>query len=244
MQTRGPDMSTPRSDPALSSVLDAYSIRIMLSLVASLGLLLALARLPVRSSTQRMGWSTQPSDDRILLSEIDTERAPDESSPEGLEEQAPPATELQFPRPDAAAQSTSPEAPAAGSSGDTEGPDPTLNEARSVATLGTADRHPQIVGGMGSLYLHINYPAEAQRQGIEGQLTLKFTVRRDGDVSDIAIAESLHPLCDSAAVDGLRSVDFVPARHNGEAIPIRMELPVRFQLRAMSSSREPPHPDR
>lgn len=237
-------MSAPRSNSVFSSVLDAYSIRIMLSLVASLGLLLALARLPVQSSTQRVGWSTQSPDDRILLSEIDSERTPEESSPEGPE-QAPPATKLQFPRPEEAAQSTSPEAPAAGSSsGDTEAPDAPPNEARSVTTLGTADQRPQIVGGAGSLYLHINYPAEARRQGVEGRLILKFTVRRDGDVSDIAIAESLHPLCDSAAVDGLRSVDFVPARHNGEAIPIRMELPVRFQLRAMSSSREPPHPNR
>jgi TonB family protein len=97
---------------------------------------------------------------------------------------------------------------------------------------------------VGSLYLHVDHPAEAQKQGIEGRLKLKFTVRRDGDVSNIAIAESLHPLCDSAAVDGLRSVNFVPANHNGRAIPVRMELPVRFQLRAMSSSRKTPDPDR
>ncbi|MFB6279162.1 MAG: TonB family protein [Salinibacter sp.] len=237
-------MSAPRSDSVFSSILDAYSIRIMLSLVASLGLLLALVRLPVQSSTQRVGWSTQSPGDRILLSEIDSERAPDESAPEGPE-QAPPATKLQFPRPEEAARSTSPEAPAAGSSsGDTEDPATTPNEAHSVATLGTADRRPQIVGGAGSLYLHIDYPAEARKQGIEGQLILKFTVRRDGDVSDIAIAESLHPLCDSAAVEGLRSVDFVPAKHDGKAIPVRMELPVRFQLRAMSSSRGTPNPDR
>lgn len=237
-------MSAPRSDSAFASVLDAYSIRIMLSLVASLGLLLALVRLPVQSSTQRVGWSTQSPGDRILLSEIDSERAAEESSPEGPEH-APPATELQFPRPEEAAQSTSPEDPAAGSSSsDTENTDANLNEARSVATLGTADQRPQIVGGTGSLYLHIDYPTEAQKQGIEGRLKLKFTVRRDGDVSNIAIAESLHPLCDSAAVDGVRSVNFVPAKQDGEAIPVRMELPVRFQLGAMSSSRETPNPDR
>jgi len=238
-------MSTPRSDPAPSSVLDAYSVRIMLSLVASLGLLLALVQLPVQSSTQRVGWSTQSSGDRILLSEIDSERAAEESSPEGPEH-APPATELQFLRPEEAAQSTSLEDPAAAgsSSSDTENTDTNLHEARSVATLGTADQRPQIVGGVGSLYLHVDYPAEAQKKGIEGRLKLKFTVRRDGDVSNIAIAESLHPLCDSAAVDGLRSVNFVPANHNGRAIPVRMELPVRFQLRAMSSSRETPNPDR
>ena len=216
----------------------------MLSLVASPGLLLALVQLPVQSLTQHVGGSTQSFGDRILLSEIDSERAPEESSLEGPEH-APPATELQFPRPGEAAQSTSPEDPATGSSsGDAEYTDTNLNEARSVATLGTADQRPQIVGGVGSLCLHIDYPAEAQKQGIGGRLKLKFTVRRDGDVSNIAIAESLHPLCDSAAVDGLRSFNFVPANHNGRAIPVRMELPVRFQLRAMSSSRKTSNPDR
>lgn len=236
-------MSAPRSGPAFPSVFDVYPTRIMLSLVASLGLLLGLVHLPVQSPTSRVGWSTQSPNDRIVLSEIDPERSPEESASKSSE-QAPPATRLQFPRPEHVAQSTSPKNTNADSSSSDIDETANLDEARSVATLGTADRKPQIMGGRGSLYLHIDYPAKAREQGIEGRLELEFTVRTDGSVSNIQIAESLHPLCDSAAVEGLRSVEFVPAKHDGKAIPIRLKLPVRFQLTAVSSNAGPNEPDR
>jgi TonB family protein len=119
-----------------------------------------------------------------------------------------------------------------------------LDKAQSVAALGTANDQPQIVGGMGSLYLNINYPAEARQKGIEGRLTLEFVVETDGTVSNIQVAKSLHPLCDSAAVKGLRSVEFVPAKYNGKVVPVRMELPIRFQLKAVSASMRTNDPDR
>lgn len=236
-------MSAPRSNSASSSVLDVYPIRIMLSLAASLGLLLALVHIPVQSTTDRVGWSTHPSNEPIQLSEISTERSSEES-PSKASEQVPPPTQLQSPRPEQAAQSTSPEDSESGSSSRDMEETTNLDKAQSVATLGTANERPQIAGGMGSLYLNINYPEEARKKGIEGRLTLEFVVETDGTVSNIQIAKSLHPLCDSAAVRGLRSVEFIPAKHNGNAIPVRMELPVRFQLKTVSTSMRTNDPDR
>jgi len=235
-------MNTPRSKSGIASITDAYPTRIMLGLVASLSLLILLAHLPVQSSVSRVGWSTRPSADRILLSHLETEQSSEES-PAEASENAPPATTLQFPRPGNTGSSSS--ANESRTSPPQEADDSALpSNARSVATLGTSDRHPQIVGGMGSLYLNIDYPAKARRKGIEGRLTLTFTVETDGSVSDIAVAESLHPLCDSAAVEGLRAVEFVPAKHNGKPIPIRLELPIRFELAAMSSTARMNNPDR
>jgi TonB family protein len=80
------------------------------------------------------------------------------------------------------------------------------------------------------LNLHIQYPPAAREKGIEGRMELTFTVDRDGDTRNIIVSESLHPLCDSAAVDALRSVRFRPATYKGTNIPVRMSLPIRFQL--------------
>jgi TonB family protein len=55
-------------------------------------------------------------------------------------------------------------------------------------------------------------------------------VGTDGAVSNLQVVDPLHPLCDSAAVRGVRSVTFVPAKRDGRPIPIRLRLPVRFQL--------------
>lgn len=215
----------------------------MLGLVASLSLLLALVHLPVQSSVQRVGWSPQSSTERIALSNIDTERSSDEPDAETAEE-APPVTEHKLPSSNQTAESASGDDPTAGSS--SSGADETsdLDEVRSVEALGASDRQPQLVGGMGSLYLSINYPKKAREQGIEGRMQLQFTVRADGSVADVNVAKSLHPLCDSAAVEGLRSVEFVPAKVDGDPIPIRMKLPVRFKLTAVTSRLEPSDSDR
>lgn len=235
-------MNAPRSTSGVASITDAYPTRIMLGLVTSLSLLILLAHLPVQSSVSRVGWSTRSSVDRILLSDLETEQ-PSEESPAETSEHAPPATTLQFPRPGNTGTSSSANESRTAPPQETDASARPSN-ARSVATLGTSDRRPQIAGGLGSLYLNIDYPAKARRKGIEGRLTLTFTVGTDGSVSDIAVAEPLHPLCDSAAVEGLRAVKFVPAKHNGEAIPIRMELPIRFELAAMSNTAQLNDPGR
>jgi TonB family protein len=99
-----------------------------------------------------------------------------------------------------------------------------------VSAFGPNDQKPEIVGGMGALYHNIQYPQEARDQGIEGRLRLEFTVQADGKVRNVEVVDSLHPLCDSAAVEGIRSVRFAPAEHRGTAVPARMTLPVRFRL--------------
>jgi len=99
------------------------------------------------------------------------------------------------------------------------------------------------MGGTEGLSLNTDYPVKARKQGVEGRLKLNVAVRSDKDVSNATIAESLHPLCDAAPVDGLRSVDFVSARRDGHPIPIRTELPIRSQLTAVSGTRDVLEPD-
>jgi TonB family protein len=230
-------MSTSRDHSAsASSALDAYPVRIMLGLVASLGVMLALVRLPLQAPVHRVGWLAQPSTDRIVLSEMRTERSSEKETAVEKPEQAPPPTDLRTPRSEQPTKSAATEAPETESPERDSGRVFEYDEVQSVAALGMMDQSPQIVGGLGSLYLHINYPEQARRQGIEGKMELEFTVDTDGSVSDIEVTDSLHPLCDSAAVNGVRSVNFVPAKHDGTPVPIRLQLPVRFRLTAVSST--------
>lgn len=93
-----------------------------------------------------------------------------------------------------------------------------------------AEKAPELVGGLGGLYLQIRYPQAAIERGIQGRVILKFVVEPDGRTSGIVVEKSLHALCDSAAVQALRKVTFLPGRHEGRAARVRMRLPVRFQL--------------
>lgn len=109
-------------------------------------------------------------------------------------------------------------------------------ETQSVPILEYAEIMPEIPGGIGAYYILIEYPEKAISQGIEGRLTLIFTVNQDGTTSDILVERSLHALLDSAAVQALRRTRFIPGRHQGETARVRMRLPVRFQIIEPSDS--------
>jgi protein TonB len=96
------------------------------------------------------------------------------------------------------------------------------------------------MGGAGSFYLSIDYPEEARRRGIQGRVILDFIVNAQGRTQDVRVLQSLHPLCDSSAVAALKRTRFVPGKRNGEAIPVRMRLPVRFQLVNLTANNETP----
>lgn len=238
-------MRTPRYHSP-SSVFNAYPARIMLGLVASLSLMLALVHLPFQTSVDRLGWANRPPAEQIVLDEVTSERSDTKRSDDATQKrgEAPPVTDLRTQRTEPqTSPASSEDANTESTPGDSDRPQK-YKEVRSIAELGLSDETPQIVGGLGSLSLHVNYPAKARKQGIEGELELAFTVEPDGRVTNLEVVKSLHPLCDSAAVRGIRSVQFIPAKQNGTPIPIRLRLPMEFRLQtttsaAMTQGREP-----
>lgn len=111
-----------------------------------------------------------------------------------------------------------------------------LNRLDTHNMLTIADDQPRFVGGIGRYYLNIDYPDEAREAGVQGRLVLRFTVGVDGLAHDIVVEESLHPLCDSSAVAALERSHFIPGQVDGERVPIRLRLPVRFQLVEIASN--------
>lgn len=213
-----------------SSQFDPYTTRLLVGVLGSLGLVVLLFNVPLSSAPQEIGWRVQRAAERIPVQEIQEREPPTERA--DTPEQAPPPTQ-HGPRTDKSSSgdgssNVRQETAEKHSHADTSASPVTL------AALSTEDAYPRIVGGSGALYLNINYPPEALRKRIEGRLELTFTVTKEGDVRQVRVSKSLHPLCDSAAVEGLRSVRFKPAKRNGEAVPVRMSLPVRFRLQSSS----------
>ena len=67
--------------------------------------------------------------------------------------------------------------------------------------------------------------------GIQGQVVLRATVDRDGNIErEVQVVRSI-PLLDDAAIDALRGWRFRPGRdREGRAVRVVVEVPVRFQL--------------
>jgi len=205
-----------------------------------------MAHLPFGNSADRVGWRAGTAYDPITVADLheSTREEPDDRTDEAASQAtaAPPATVYltqQEPPPALAGETADGETDEDRASASPTSPDRTI--AR-MATLNPSEQ-PDMIGGMGSLYMNIQYPREAVEQGIQGLVVLHFRVTVQGEPTHIEVARSLHPLCDSAAVQGLRSVRFAPAVRNGKKIPVYMKLPVRFQLMNMSLS-DGQRPDR
>lgn len=226
-------MFTPRLRSLKSPVFDAYPTRLMLGWILSLGLLSLLLHLPLDDPTNRVGWGSKKPYEQIPVSQIQPESSTEQTDTEGPVRDAPPSTGSQSAQSEQTVESftsTIAKPDPSRTADSTQSRQSQSNKAHAVATLAPGDQRPEIVGGLGSLYLNIQYPEEARNQGIQGKLKLEFTVQTDGTVTDVRIIDSLHPLCDSAAVKGLRSVKFIPAKQNGDPVPVRMKLPVLFRL--------------
>ena len=234
-------MPTPLLRPRRASQRSsAYRHSLLLGWTASLGVLLLAVHLPLSSPLPRVGWGVpHRTAEHIALTEVAPESEPDAAATARAAQEAPPPTRQTIPTtPEPDDRVVDPEGE--------ESPSPATEPPASaptvwtIADLETRDHHPRILGGPGALQLHIHYPAAARRQGIEGRLVLTFTVDPDGWARRITVTEPLHPLCDSAAVAAIRAVRFQPGTHEGSPVPVRMSLPVRFQLQSVGQPSQEP----
>ncbi len=229
----------PQSSPP---IFDRYSTRILIGLSCSLAIVLLLLNVPFSTSTERVGWSTRPSEQISLTQIQETDATSSEETGDTRDSRAgaPPPTRHAPSADDVVAGQSTGEANEQNKGSSQKKVEEDERPIRSITALSTEDTKPEIVGGRGSLYLNIRYPPAAREKEIEGLLMLNFTVDENGDIRRIDVTKSLHPLCDSAAVEALRSVKFRPGTRNGEPIPVRMSLPVRFQIQSNGTGQEDP----
>lgn len=74
------------------------------------------------------------------------------------------------------------------------------------------------------------YPALARAQGVQGDVTIDALIDGNGKVSATNVLTG-NPLLQKAAVDALRLWKYQPAKLNGEAIPIHINVTISFHLK-------------
>ena len=94
---------------------------------------------------------------------------------------------------------------------------------------------PQFPGGQIAMlqYLmkNIKYPEQAVKEGIQGRVTVRFIVEKDGSISDVKPVLSVHPLLNKEAVRVVKSMPkWNPGKQNGKPVRVRFNLPVMFKL--------------
>lgn len=204
-----------------------YRTRFLLSLAASLCVLLVAVHLPLPDTPLAIGWGPTEME-RLTVTDLGDQEPEPEPKAE-LADSAPTPTQHEAP-PETAPPVQISETLEAHSDGETDAPSSDESRAVPMALLKMQGAPPEIMGGMKALYFNIDYPKAAREQGIQGRLILSYVVDTDGRARDIRVVRSLHPLCDEAAMRALRSVRFQPGMQNGQKVPVAMSLPVRFRL--------------
>ena len=108
-----------------------------------------------------------------------------------------------------------------------------LKDVDEVFTV--VEQQPTPQGGIKSFYKHIAetmlYPESARKMGIEGKVFVQFVVNEYGEITQVEAVKGIGGGCDEAAVEAVKSsAPWLPGKQKGEAVKVRMVVPVNFKL--------------
>lgn len=105
------------------------------------------------------------------------------------------------------------------------------------ATYDLVDEVASFPGGtkemMKFLWTNIHYPKYESEIAISGKVIIKFTVMKDGSITDVKVIKGFVdcPECDAEAVRVVKMMPrWIPAKKNGEDVNSYYILPITFSI--------------
>lgn len=97
------------------------------------------------------------------------------------------------------------------------------------------EQMPEYVGGEQAMYKfiseHINYPAQAKEEGIEGRVFISFIVETDGKISTVEILKGIGGGCDEEAMRVIEEMpNWNPGKQRGKNVRVQYRVPIKFTL--------------
>ena len=82
------------------------------------------------------------------------------------------------------------------------------------------------------VYDNIEYPEIAKENGIQGRVTVQFTIDKDGSVKDVKVLRGVDSSLDKEAVRVLqKSPKWSPGKQRNKPVKVKYTFPIIFQLR-------------
>ena len=77
----------------------------------------------------------------------------------------------------------------------------------------------------------LEYPAQSKAQGVQGRVTIEFTVDTDGSVNNVKVLRGVEKLLDDEAVKIVKSSPkWIPGEQGGKPVKVIYRFPVVFKL--------------
>ena len=93
-----------------------------------------------------------------------------------------------------------------------------------------ADVMPEPIGGMISIQEKLTYPELAKKAGVQGTVTIKVYVDKNGDVTNTELLKGIGSGCDEVAINAIKRIKFKPAKQAGQLVNAQLVVPVNFRL--------------
>ena len=106
----------------------------------------------------------------------------------------------------------------------------------NIASYQDIDEPPSFYGGDVQYFsnwvsTHIVYPKNAVENGLQGRVTIGFTIETDGSVSNVVVLRGVDPVLDKEAIRVVSSSPkWKPAKQRGRAVRVSYTMPIIFQL--------------
>lgn len=110
-------------------------------------------------------------------------------------------------------------------------------------TFSVVEQMPQFPGGKHALdhYLRdsIYSPISIIQKNIKGKVLVKFIVDKEGNITDVTVIKSLHPMADKVAYHYVKSMPkWDPGRQKGKPVKVVYVLPINFNHYKSSSNKK------
>lgn len=85
------------------------------------------------------------------------------------------------------------------------------------------------------LYKHINYPAIARENGVEGTVVIQFVVEKNGSISGAKVVRDIGAQCGREALRVVNLMNsqgkrWIPGKQRGKSVKVQFNLPIKFRL--------------
>ena len=95
---------------------------------------------------------------------------------------------------------------------------------------------PAFPGGMEAMIQfissNIQYPADAQKQKVDGRVLVNFVVEKDGSITEVKVIKPTFPSLDAEAIRVVKAMPkWKPGYQRGQAVRVQFTMPINFSLK-------------
>ena len=82
------------------------------------------------------------------------------------------------------------------------------------------------------LAMNVQYPKEARNKNIQGKVIVYYVVNEKGEIENVFVSESVHPLLDAEAIRMVKKLPkpYKPGKVQGKPVKVLLTVPINFMV--------------